>query len=105
MRGRRLFVVVVAAILCGAAVDALLVASDHQDDKAVWAVFGPAVGWSFIATGLYATHRRPESRTGVLMVYLGFAWFLGGLTFANSALLHSLSLVLGACGAPCSCTW
>ena len=42
----------------------------------MWAVFGPAVGWSFIGTGLYAWRRRPESRTGVLMVLLGFAWFL-----------------------------
>ena len=34
-----------------------------------------AVGWSFIGVGLAAWTRRPDSRTGVLMVVLGFAWF------------------------------
>ncbi len=34
-----------------------------------------AVGWSFIGVGLVAWTRRPDSRTGVLMVVLGFAWF------------------------------
>jgi hypothetical protein len=34
-----------------------------------------AVGWSFIGVGLVAWSRRPDSRTGVLMVALGFAWF------------------------------
>ena len=54
--------------MCGAGVVALLLASDHQDAKTAWAILGPAVGWSFIGTGLYAWRRRPESRTGVLMV-------------------------------------
>ncbi|PWW24131.1 signal transduction histidine kinase [Geodermatophilus normandii] len=34
-----------------------------------------AVGWSFIGVGLVAWTRRPDSRTGLLMVVLGFAWF------------------------------
>jgi signal transduction histidine kinase len=38
-------------------------------------VLGLAVGWSFIAMGLVAEEQRPDSRTGVLMVALGFAWF------------------------------
>ena len=35
-----------------------------------------AVGWSFIGVGLVAWSRRPDNRTGVLMVLLGFAWLL-----------------------------
>jgi hypothetical protein len=73
---------------------ALLLASDHQDAKTVWAIFGPAVGWSFIGVGLYAWRRRPESRTA-LMVLLGFAWFLSALDFANSRLLYSVAFVVG----------
>jgi signal transduction histidine kinase len=35
------------------------------------------VGWTFIAAGLTGWSRRPQSRTGLLMVATGFAWFLG----------------------------
>ena len=69
--------------------------SDHQDAKTVWAIFGPAVGWSFIGIGLYAWRRRPESRTGALMVLLGFAWFLSALNVADSPLVYTFALVLG----------
>ncbi|MGK5113191.1 MULTISPECIES: sensor histidine kinase [unclassified Geodermatophilus] len=38
-------------------------------------VLSLAVGWSFIGVGLVAWSHRPASRTGALMVALGFAWF------------------------------
>jgi signal transduction histidine kinase len=95
MTAARMRAVVLAALLCGAGVIALLLASDHQGSKTVWAVFGPGVGWSFIGVGLYAWRRRPESRTGALMVLLGFAWFLSALAFANSPLPYSVAFVIG----------
>jgi signal transduction histidine kinase len=95
MTAARTRAVVLAALACGVAADALLLASDHQGAKTVWAIFGPAVGWSFIGVGLYAWRRRPESRTGALMVLLGFAWFLSALSFADSPLVYSLAFVLG----------
>jgi uncharacterized membrane protein YjjB (DUF3815 family) len=55
--GRRAIVLV--GLLAGAGVVAVVLASDHKEPKAVWAIFGPAVGWSFIGTGLYAWRRRP----------------------------------------------
>jgi signal transduction histidine kinase len=85
--------VIVAALVGGLAVMALVLASDHQDSKTVLAIFGPAVGWSFIGTGLYAWWRRPESRTGALMVLLGFAWFLSTLEVANSPLVFTIGLL------------
>jgi hypothetical protein len=36
-----------------------------------------AVGWCMIGCGFIASARRPESRSGVLMLATGFAWFLG----------------------------
>jgi signal transduction histidine kinase len=87
--------IVLAALAAGAGVVAVVLASDHQDAKAVWAVFGPVIGWSFIGTGLYAWRRRPESRTGALMVLLGFAWFLFTLNAANSPLVYTSALVIG----------
>ena len=71
----------------------------------MWAIFGPAVGWSFIGIGLFAWRRRPDSGTGELMVLLGFAWFLSALAFANSPLLYSFgSWSSAACGAGSSCS-
>jgi signal transduction histidine kinase len=87
--------VVLLGLLAGLAAIAVVLASDHKEPKAVWAIFGPAVGWSFIGTGLYAWQRRPESRTGALMILLGFAWFLYTLDAANSALVYTLALIVG----------
>jgi signal transduction histidine kinase len=92
----RAYAICVAALIVGAGVVAIELASDHQDAKVVWAVFGPAVGWSFIGTGLYAWRLRPESRTGALMVLLGFAWFLFTLDAANSPLVYTFALMAGA---------
>ncbi len=38
------------------------------------------ITWSFIGTGLVAWRHRPESRTGPLMVAVGFAWVLNALS-------------------------
>ena len=87
--------IVLAAVVCGAVTAALILSSDHLADTVVWAVFGPAVGWSFIGTGLYAQRRRPESRAGVLMVLLGFAWFGNAIGTSDSPLLYTIGLVTG----------
>jgi len=39
-------------------------------------VLNLAVGWSFIGVGVIAWARRPDSRSGVLMVAVGFAWLV-----------------------------
>jgi signal transduction histidine kinase len=87
--------VLLAALAAGAGVVAVVVASDHQEAKTAWAIFGPAVGWSFVGTGLYVWRRRTETRIGALMVLLGFAWFLYTLQAANSRLVYTLALVVG----------
>jgi len=76
MSASRIRAVAAAAIVCGAAVVALVLGSDHEGAKTAWAILAPTVGWSFIGTGIYAARRRPDSRTGTLMVVFGFAWFL-----------------------------
>jgi len=93
MTAARTRAVLLAALACGAGVVALLLASDHQGAKTVWAILGPAVGWSFIGVGLYAWRRRPDSRTGALMVLLGFAWFLSALSFSDLPLVYTFALV------------
>src|SRR3954447_14213785 len=86
---------IAAAVLAGAGIAWLELVSDHRSAKALWAVFTPAVGVSFVATGVYAWRRRPESRTGALMVLLGFAWFIYALDAANARLPFTASQVLG----------
>ena len=58
-------------------------------------MLGPLVIWSFVGTGLYASRVRPESRTGALMVLLGFAWCVPALSFANPPLVYTFALVAG----------
>ena len=60
-------------------------------------VLGPAVvlqlavGWFFVGVGLHAWWRRPDSRTGLLMVVLGFVW----LARAVGALDHPVATTTG----------
>ena len=96
MTARRTLAIAAAALLCGVGDVLLVLGSEHLADPGVWAVFGPVVGWSFVGTGLYAWRRRPESRFGLLMVLVGFAWFLGPLYAADSPLVFTVGIVLGA---------
>ena len=92
---RRTALIAAAALACGVVAPVMFAASDHLDAKAVWAVTGPLVGWSFIGTGLYAERRRPESHVGTLMVWFGFAWFLAVVGVANARAPYTLGLVTG----------
>ena len=83
------------AVLAGLGVCAVVLESDHQEAQAAFAIFGPAVGWGFIGTGLYAWRREPANRTGMLMVLLGFAWFLSTLEASDSRLLYTLAITVG----------
>src|SRR5919112_780672 len=90
LSGRRMAAVVLAALAVGAAVIALQLASDHRAAPVVWAVFAPAVGWSFIGTGLYVWRNRPEHRIGILMILLGFGWFVDAADAANAPLVYTI---------------
>jgi signal transduction histidine kinase len=100
MTARRTLVVAAAALLCGVGDVLLVLTSEHFPDPAVWAVFGPVVGWSFVGTGLYAWNRRPESRFGLRMVLVGFAWFLGPLYASDSPLVFTLGIVASGLWGP-----
>jgi signal transduction histidine kinase len=100
MTARRTLAIAAAALLCGVGDVLLVLGSEHLPDAGAWAVFGPVVGWSFVGTGLYTWRRRPESRFGLLMVLVGFAWFLGPLYAADSPLVFTLGIVVGALWGP-----
>ena len=46
--------------------------------------------------GLLARTRRPENRTGLLLIGVGFAWFLNGLSFANNSYVWTVGFAVGA---------
>ena len=95
MTAARQRVVLLGAALSTLGVITILLRSEREDASIAWAVLGPIVVWSFVGTGLYAAHRRPGSRVGVLMVALGFAWCVAAISLANSAFAFSLGLVVG----------
>jgi signal transduction histidine kinase len=85
-----------AGLLAGLAFLALVLGSDHTDDRGVVAAIGLLVGWSFIGTGLFAWWRRPDNRTGALMVAVGFAWFATGVSASNQDLVFTAGIALDA---------
>src|SRR4029079_16319774 len=90
-----LIVIGAAAVDAGVLVVLVSLGSDHPEPDVVWAVFGPLVGWSFIAAGGYAWRIRPQYRTGELMIVLAFAWFLFTLDGANDPTAYTLARILG----------
>jgi PAS domain S-box-containing protein len=93
---RRPWVAVIAGLAAGGIALALVLTSNHDDLGAVDGVLALLLGWSFIGTGAFALARRPRNRTGVLMVSVGFVWFLGALTSSDSSIPFTLGLSIGA---------
>ena len=59
-----------------------------------------AAGGSFLAVGLVAAWRRPHSRIGLLMMAVGFMWFVTNVGWAPAALAWSVGLALANLWAP-----
>ncbi|MGH3100123.1 MAG: hypothetical protein ACRDPU_03980, partial [Thermoleophilia bacterium] len=83
-----------AGLAVGLAVAALILTSDHVDDRGVEAGLALLVGWSFIGTGMFAWWRRPANRTGLLMIAAGFALFASELSASDEDLLFTIGLAL-----------
>src|SRR5436190_3169695 len=92
MRPRRRTVLALALLAVAMAVvaDVVIRTSGHMSDRGVWAVLNAALGLSFAGTGLYAWWRRPENRTGALMVWVGFLFFLSSFEFSNNSALFTI---------------
>src|SRR4051794_41197530 len=82
---RALLALFAVGVLCAAADVALVLASHHEDQKAIAAILGPLIGLSFIGTGAFAWWRRPLNRFGLLMTAVGFAWVIGGAAQTHTA--------------------
>ena len=87
----------IAGLVGGVLTLVVALSSDHLDEVQVGGVvFNPLIGWTFIATGLFAWWRQPHNRFGALMTAVGFVWFLGTLTASDVPGLFALGGVIGA---------
>jgi signal transduction histidine kinase len=85
-----------AALVAGALAVALTAASDHEQHPAVAIALVLFVSWSFVVAGLIGWTRRPQNRTGKLMVGVGFGVLIGVLSQANYALPYTLGAIFGS---------
>ena len=96
--GGRLFLLVVPAALVTGALAAISTAlTDNTSQRVFWALLVCLTGWSFIGAGLIARVRRPRNRTGLLLIAVGFSWFLtGGLMSSNYSVPWTFGVAVGA---------
>jgi len=87
-------VVMPAALVAGIAASVPVFASDRTEDPVRTGVLTLVIGWSFIGAGLVASRRRPENRTGAVMMATGFLWFLAQLWYGDSELAHTIGLAV-----------
>jgi signal transduction histidine kinase len=90
------FVLVPAVLVAGGVSAALIVTSDTVDRPIGTAALTVLVGAVWFVTGLFEWRRHPTNRIGPLMVSFSLIWFLGRLTFADSALPYTIGLFLPA---------
>ena len=82
--------------MAGLASLVVVLQSAHVSNVASAVVFGPGIGWAFIATGLFAWSRRPDNQFGGLMTSVGFAWCAGALAVADEHRLFVAGALLSA---------
>jgi signal transduction histidine kinase len=89
----RLRLALALAALAGGLVNLALVlrtGHDRPEPLAYLLVAIIGVSWSFVGVGLVAWTRRPENRTGALMVAVGLAFALNGLRLVGTPLGFAL---------------
>ncbi len=69
----------VAGIVVGIFTFVVVARSEAATVPLLEAILTLLIGWSFLGTGLYAWDRRASNLVGVLMVCVGFTWFLSEL--------------------------
>jgi PAS domain S-box-containing protein len=94
----RLAVIGVAAlaVLVSAGVSALMLTSNHATNLVATTAIAVPIGIAFIGSGLIARVRRPDNRTGTLLMLVGFSWFLGGISAADNPYVFTFGVACNA---------
>ena len=96
MRPRSLVVIAAVGLVLCAIGTALVLKSNHLENKAAFLSLALTVGLSFLASGVIALWRRPDNRTGLLLVVVSYLWFLGALTESNNDWVYTLGLLINS---------
>ena len=88
--GRALVALAALGLVMGLAAVAVVLTSRHMADRGAYAAFTAALGASFLGTGLYAWWRRPNNRSGALIAWVGFLWFLAPLEFSENDVVFTV---------------
>ena len=100
MRSPSLVLIAAGGLALAAFGTALVLASDHQDNKAAFLSLALTVGLSFLVSGVIALWRRPENRTGTLLVLVAYFWFLGALAESNNDWIFTLGVLVSSFALP-----
>jgi signal transduction histidine kinase len=82
-----------AGIVFGLLMMVVIFTSDRDSTPEIDAAVTLLPSWSFIGTGLFAWWRRPNNRSGSLMVLIGFAWLLIPMSVSNVTALFAVGLL------------
>jgi signal transduction histidine kinase len=85
-----------AAVVASGAAAALLLTSDHDEHPGRNTALVLFVSLPFVLAGLLGWTQRPHNRTGKLMVAVGFAGLVNGLTGANYSVPWTLGALFGS---------
>ncbi|MDQ5832171.1 MAG: histidine kinase, partial [Actinomycetota bacterium] len=94
MSVRAVVVVWSLALFAAAGSVALILASDRPWSAST-IFLEVLVGLAFVASGLVARVRRPENRTGSLMILVGLSWFGGALQASDASLPYTVGYAAG----------
>ncbi len=81
-----------AGVAFGILMVIVIFSSDLEETAWIDSVLTLLPAWSFIGTGLFAWWRRPNNRTGSLMVLVGFGWLLVPLSLSDVPALFGISM-------------
>ena len=93
MKTRTVVAIWTLALAAAGTAVALVLASNHEPDKLATILLAAPAGLAFVAAGLIARVRRPENRTGTLLLLVGFSWFLGAMGQSNHSLVFTLGVM------------
>jgi signal transduction histidine kinase len=82
------------ALAAAGGVVAVVLGSDHASGRISILALTVPTGLAFIASGLIARTRRPDNRSGLLLMAAGFASFVAALKTADAAVMFSLGHAL-----------
>lgn len=94
MKTRTVLAIWTLGLLVAAGAVLLVLASDHVDGKAATLALAIPSGLAFIGSGLIARSRRPHNATGLLLLAVGFAWFLAALPASDHSILFTSGIML-----------